>query len=136
MLVKWHYPAPGMIALGLIMDHAELFHLFERLVPKMQMQDLRLARQQVVADREPLHRVEDALDIAGRYIFSQISGLVSAGLDQMQDLDAFFLQFFVCLVLDTDLCVEVPAVVIESLTRCGKLFIKSFYIIQIHVLDE
>src|SRR5439155_5432150 len=40
MLFERHHPAAFVIAFALVVDHSELFHLLESLVPKMQMQYL------------------------------------------------------------------------------------------------
>lgn len=42
---EWHHPTALVRTALFVMDHAEAFHLLKRLVPKMEMQYLRLARQ-------------------------------------------------------------------------------------------
>ncbi len=84
--VPRHHPAAFVSAFVDVMDHAELLHRLKRLVPKMQVQYLRLSRQQIVSDSQPFHGVGDAFDVAGRDIISEFRSRVAAFLDQVQHL--------------------------------------------------
>ena len=65
------------------MDYTELFHLLKGLIPKMQMQDLGFTWQQIIADREAFHGVENALDISCGDKIREISRFIAAFFDQM-----------------------------------------------------
>src|ERR1043166_5139708 len=49
VLLERHHPTAFLLAFVDVMNDAELLHRLERLVPKMQVQNFALARQQVVA---------------------------------------------------------------------------------------
>jgi hypothetical protein len=55
----------------------------------MEVQDLGLARQQIVTDREAVHGVENAFDVSAGDIIGQFGGRVIAFLDKVEDLGAF-----------------------------------------------
>src|SRR5437870_12020647 len=61
---KRHDPATVISSLGFEVNYAALFHQLEGALPKMQMQNFRFAREQIVTDAQAFHRVENLLDVA------------------------------------------------------------------------
>lgn len=135
VLLERHHPATGLFAFVDVVNDAELFHLLERLVPEMQVQDLRFTRQQIVANTEPLHRVGDALDVARRDVIGELGGRVVAGFDQVQNLGAFGFEVFVGLIFLPNARVKIPAIVVERLARGIELSVEGLDRFEIAAFD-
>ncbi len=119
MRLHRHHPAARELALGLEAHGARRLHPLEG-VPPQKVQHLRLARQQVVADAEPLHRVEVRVDDARGDVVGERGGRVAARFDGVQRLDAqaqplgVFLRVGVAAAVEeADARVQVPAVIVE-----------------------
>ncbi len=85
------------------------------------MEDLALARQEVVLDVEPVHGLQVTPQNRRRDQIGDISHLISALLDGMQHFKSHFKILLVLLVPLRDPRIEVPAVVIEARVRRDQL---------------
>src|SRR5207249_2458888 len=83
--LKWHYPTTPIAAFAFEMDDAAFFHQLKRTLPKVQVQNFRLARQQIVTDAETFHRVENLLDVAGGDIVGKFSRGIVSFLNRMEN---------------------------------------------------
>ena len=105
---------PAKLALGLQVDLTRPLQELEGVRPEVQAQDVPFPRQQVVADVQPLHRLQMGADDAIGDEGCHLGGLVAAVLDVVQrgapDLQAFLVR----LVPLGHLGVEIPAVVVEA----------------------
>jgi len=108
----------------------------------MQVQDFRLAREQIVTNAESLHRVDDALDVAcGDVIGEHCDRVVAAFFKRVQH---FVTQFqlvgihvsrgVAVAVEETDLRVEIPAVIVEWMVFRERR-IERFDPLEVHLLD-
>src|SRR5947209_18028375 len=112
-----HHPAAFVLAFRLEVKHAFLLHLLKSQVPEMQMENLALARQEVILNAEALHGFEMPPQNRRRDNLAYLRRLVSALLDLMQNLQANFRVLFVLFIPLRDAGVEVPAVVIKRTGR-------------------
>ena len=80
-----HHPAAGELAGLGEHDRAGLREQLERLPPEAERDDVRLPREQVVGDVEPMHRREVRVDDPAREILDEHRRLVAALLDLAQD---------------------------------------------------
>src|SRR6185436_927562 len=74
----------GVASFIFIANDACLFHQFERTFPEVQMQNVRLARQQVIPDVESFHRIDDALNVSSPNVVSQVSCRIVTRLESVQ----------------------------------------------------
>jgi hypothetical protein len=106
-------PAAGVLAFALQADRSRRLQQLEGALPEMQPQDVALAREQVVADAEPLHRRQVAVHDAGRDVGRELRVRVPAAFDGVQRLALQRLVLGTDRVEVGDAGVQVPAVVIE-----------------------
>ena len=109
-----HHPAALILALGFVEENAGVLQLRERRIPKMQMQNLALPRQEVVLDVEPVHGFQMPAQHGHRDHVRDGGGLVPALLDLMQSLHSCMQVLLVLAVPMRDPRIEIPAVVVKA----------------------
>src|SRR5688572_14669036 len=127
-----HHPAPSLLALGLKINSLSLLQQLERGSPKLKVKDFAFARQDVVADTEPSHGVEVAVDHCIRDHVTHVREFANAGFNGVQGVMPP--SSLVLLVLGKVLRyagVEIPADIIEA-----RLFGESFDFSQAALLKE
>ena len=83
---KRHHPAAFVAPFHLIMNCICLFHPLEGMIPEFEAQDFGLARQHIVTNAEPLHRAEDALDVARGNVVREFGCRIVALFDLVKRL--------------------------------------------------
>jgi len=83
--------------------------------PELQVQNLALACEKIIADVESLHRREVARDNLRRDIFGDLRRRVVSLLDQVQSLSANLKPGSILLVPGSNPGIEIPAIVIETI---------------------
>ena len=83
-----HHPAAFVLALGLEIQHALRHHQRARRLPEVQVQNLALARQKVVLDAQPLHRLQVPPQDTCRNQIRNLRGLIAAGFYPVQRIQA------------------------------------------------
>src|SRR5260221_8075045 len=74
----------------------------------MQMEDFLFAGEQIIADSQPFHGVEDLFDVAGRDIVSQLSDGIISGFDGVQDFNPQLQTLRVRLTSGAALAIKAP----------------------------
>ena len=69
--------------LRLVDEHAGIFELLECRIPEMQMENFALARQKVILDFEPIHRLQMSAQNRCRDNVSDLGKIVSTLFDRM-----------------------------------------------------
>src|SRR5258708_11051339 len=107
----------------------------------MQVQNFRLASQQVVTNTQPLHGVENLLDVSRRDVIGQLGSRIIAFLDGVQNLGSQFHSLRICFttastfaIERSDSRVEIPAVVIKRAVG-GKGMVYRLDVVERHVFD-
>src|SRR4030095_184505 len=118
-----------------------LLHQLKGPFPKMQVKDVRLACEQVVASTEPLHCIDDAFNISRCDIIRQLCCGIVSSFNRMEDFAAkrglLRVQRSIGITVaveDSNTCVQIPTVVVEWVVRAER-GIKSFYLVEIHLLE-
>src|ERR1051326_6096757 len=106
MRFKRHYPTAAVSTLAFKMNHTSVFHQLKSALPEMEMQNLRLARQQVVADPEPLHRIQNLFDVSGGDVIGELSRMVVSRFDRVKNRDSQFWPGLVLFPLDIVVPIE------------------------------
>ena len=83
-----HHPAAGVLACVLQVDRAPLLEQFERRRPKAQLEDLALARKEIVGDADAPHRCQVAGHDRIRDHRPELGNLALAGFQSVQGLGA------------------------------------------------
>ncbi len=112
-----HHPTALVLTLGLEVEHALLFQQLEGRIPEVQVEDLALARQEVVFDVEAVHGLEMPPQHCSGNEFGDLGFLVAALLDGVQRIQARLQMLLVLLVPLRNTGVEVPTVIIEARSR-------------------
>ena len=81
-----HHQAALVLPRRLLIQHAALHHQRARRVPEVQAENLALARQKIVLDPKPLHRLQMPPQHGGRDQLRNRRRLVAAGLQRVQRL--------------------------------------------------
>src|SRR5260370_38473258 len=107
----------------------------------MQVQNFRLASQQVVTNTQPLHGVENLLDVSRRDVIGQLSSGIISFLDGVQNLSAELRPLGICFTIAStfaiersDSRVEIPTVVIKRAVG-GKGMVQRLDVVERHVFD-
>src|SRR5437867_13222777 len=105
----------------------------------MEVKNLRFTCEQVIADSESLHRIENAFDISSGYIVCQICCFIISCFDCVKHFSAELQSFRIRLAIGTtfpiessDTRVKVPTVIIER-TVCGKGTIERLNVVEVHI---
>ena len=144
---KWHDPTAGVFAFSLKANYAGSLHQLESAFPKMQVENVRLARQQVVANPEPFHRTENALDVSRGDVIGKLSDWIVSGFQRVQHLGAQLQSLririagcFAASIEETDPGVEVPTVIIKrAVSGQGKvelLDVCERQVLDVHEADH
>jgi hypothetical protein len=81
-----HHPAAGILARGLLVQHAALDHHLAGHIPEVQRENLTFAWQEVVFDTQPLHGFKMPAQYAGRDQLGNFRRLVASGFELVQCL--------------------------------------------------
>ena len=109
-----HHPAAFILAVAFVSKHACFFELGESRIPKMQMQDFALARQEVVFDVETVHRLKMAAQHRSRNQLGDCSRFARRVFDGVQRFATRLQVCFVLLVPLRNARIQIPTVVIEA----------------------
>jgi len=134
VLLVPHDPAAGVGARRLQLRRAARLELGEGGVPEVQVQDVALPRQDVVADVEPLHGVEVAVDDPGGDQVGQLGHRVVARLDLVQHLAPEPGVGFGRFVETRHPGIQVPAQVVEPALDGGDL--GDALVLQVQEADD
>src|SRR5258708_2438666 len=83
-----HNPTASVLAFSLETNYAGSLHQLESALPKVKVQNVRLARQQVVANAEAFHCAENALDVSRGHVIGKLGDRIISGLQRMQHVGA------------------------------------------------
>ena len=108
-----HDPAALVLAFGFEKDRITRLELFERIVPELEVQDVALARQQVVAHADAFHRREMALHDCHRDQGRHFRGFVAVFFDLLQCFRSKGMLRIFGFIKGADPRVQIPAVVVE-----------------------
>src|SRR5262249_55009199 len=115
-----HHPATAIAAFALEMDHTAFLHQLKRALPKMEMQNLRFSRQQIVTNAETFHGDKNLFDVSGRDVISEFGRRVISLFNRMQNLSSqlqlvrALFAFEVSVAIEQSYArVQIPAVVIK-----------------------
>src|SRR5689334_10464029 len=115
-----HHLATFGAALVREVDRAPVLHQLKRAFPKMKMQNLRLARELIVANAQTLPRIEDAFNIAGGDIVSQLGRRIIPRFNRVKNIRAEFKLLRILFGLDVSIAIEqsntrvqIPTVIVE-----------------------
>ena len=118
-LILAHDPAARIFPLGLQVDGAALLQQSEGMVPKLKVQDLALARQQIVLHVEARHGRKMIADDCHGDDLGDARSLAVAVLDILKRLAAQFQPPGICFIKVRNAGVKVPAVIVEAHRRVG-----------------
>ena len=109
-----HHPAAFVLPFVLVGEHARFLELAKRRIPKMKMENLALARQEVVFNVEPLHGFKMALEHGNRNQVRDRCRLVVPFFNGVQRCGASLQVRLVLFVPMRDAGIKIPADIIES----------------------
>ena len=109
-----HHPAAGQFSLGLQKHGALGFQDLEGVRPELQPQNVALVGEEVVADVQPLHRLQMRPDDAVGDERADLGGVVASGFEIVQRLVSYREPLGLPAVPLGDARIEIPAVVVEA----------------------